>query len=117
MEKMVRCTSCGAEFDVSLVRCPYCGTANAPAEEGEYMDKLEAVREDLHQQTEKSDTKIQKRMARTIRTILLVAVMILLIVFVSFWLSDRQERSRSNQKKEEFLRNQGITTQQEVNDR
>ena len=117
MEKMVICKSCGAEFDASLVRCPYCGTANAPAEEEEYMDKLEGVREDLHQQTEKSDSKIGRKMASAIRTILLVAVMILLIVFVSFWLSDRRERSRSDQKKEEFLRNQGITTQQEVTDR
>ena len=41
MEKMVICKSCGAEFDVSLVRCPYCGTANAPAEEEEPMNPEE----------------------------------------------------------------------------
>ena len=38
--KIVNCETCGAEFDASLVRCPYCGTAYEPAAEDEYMDKL-----------------------------------------------------------------------------
>ena len=35
--KMVICPNCGAEFDVSLIRCPYCDAGYAPAEEEEYM--------------------------------------------------------------------------------
>ena len=44
---MVTCRSCGGEFDEALVRCPFCGSAYAPAEEKEYMGKLEDIREDL----------------------------------------------------------------------
>ncbi len=44
---MIACRSCGAQFDAALVRCPYCGTAYAPAEENEYMGQLEDIRTDL----------------------------------------------------------------------
>ena len=113
MKKMVKCETCGAEFDSSLVRCPYCGTGYAPAEEDEYMDKLEDVRKDLHRQIDNGNTRIKKGMSGTVRIILLVAAVILLLIFGGLWLSGRQERSRSDRKKEEFLQNQKITTQQE----
>ncbi len=58
-DNKIVCKTCGAEYDVSLVRCPYCGTAYAPAEETEYMDKLEDIREDLHLQVSKEDTRIK----------------------------------------------------------
>ncbi len=110
------CRSCGAEFDVSLVRCPFCGTAYAPAEENEYMDTLEGVREDLHRQIENGDKKIKKGMGSTIRTIILVVTVILLILSGLLWLSGKREKSRSDRHKEEFLQDQGITIQQEDTD-
>ncbi len=45
--QMITCSSCGAQFDPALVRCPYCGTAYAPAEENEYIGRLEDIRTDL----------------------------------------------------------------------
>ena len=114
MEKKIVCKSCGAEFDASLVRCPYCGTAYAPAEENEYMGKLEDIRTDLHGQIDAGDSQIKKGMSSTVRTILAVIIVILLLVFGIMWLTGRSERNRSDRKKEEFLQNQGITTQQEV---
>ena len=114
MKKMIVCKTCAAEFDASLVRCPYCGTAYAPAEEDEYMDKLEGVREDLHRQIEKGNTRIKKGMGSTVRAILIVIVVILLLLFGGLWLSGRSERSNSDRKKEEFLQNQGIITEREV---
>ena len=114
MEKKIICKTCGSEYDVALVRCPFCGTAYAPAEENEYMDKLEEIREDLHRETERGEVRIKKGMSSTARTILLVVIVILLLISGILWFSGRQERSRSDQKKEEFLQNQGITTQQEV---
>ena len=38
-------------------RCPFCGTAYAPAEETEYMDKLEDIREDLSRRIGNDDTR------------------------------------------------------------
>ena len=51
-KKMVVCATCAAEFDAALVRCPYCGTAYAPAEEDEYISQLEDVIKDLEGQKE-----------------------------------------------------------------
>ncbi len=117
MEKKIICSSCGAEYDASLVRCPFCGTAYAPAEEDEYMDKLEDVRQDLHQEIKRGDTRIKKGMGSTVRTILIVVIVIGLLISGILWLSVSNEKSRSNRQKEEFLKDQGITTQQEETDK
>ena len=114
MGKKIICKSCAAEFDEGLVRCPYCGTAYAPAEENEYMGKLEDVREDLHREIGRTDKKIGKGMGTAVRVILIVIIAILLLLFGVLWLSGRSERSHSDRKKQEFLQNQGITTEQEV---
>ena len=114
-EKKLICRSCGAEYDAALVRCPFCGTAHAPVEEEEYMNKLEDIREDLHMETERSEKRIKKGMSSTVRAVLLVAIVIIMLLFGFLWLSGRSERSRSDRKKEEFLQDQGITTQQEDN--
>ncbi|MCR5672799.1 MAG: hypothetical protein K6F87_03670 [Lachnospiraceae bacterium] len=116
MNKTV-CKKCGAEFDVSLVRCPFCGTAYAPAEEAEYMDTLEEVRKDLHSRIDNGNTRIKKGMRSAVRIILLAVIVILLFLFGLLWFSGRAERSRSDWKKEEFLQDQGITLQQEVTDK
>lgn len=111
--KEIVCGNCGAEYDVSLVRCPYCGAAYAPAEEEEYMGRLEEVREDLHRETEKGDIRIKRGMSSALRVILLAVIVILVLAFFVLWLSGRQEKSRTDRHKEEFLQDQGITEQQE----
>ena len=114
MGQKIICKSCAAEFDADLVRCPYCGTAYAPAEEKEYMGKLEEVREDLHREIKKGDRRIGKKMGATVRNILIVIDVILMLVFGVLWITARSERADSDRKKQEFLQNQGITTEQEV---
>ncbi len=114
MAQKIICKNCGAEYDASLVRCPYCGSGYAPAEEEEYMGKLEDVREDLHRQIDKGNKRIKIDLSSAVRIIILTAVVLLLLIFGMLWLSGRHERNRSDRRKEEFLQNQGITTQQEV---
>ena len=117
MNKKIVCETCGAEFDASLVRCPYCGTAYAPAEEEEYMEKLEGVRTELHQEIDKGNKRIGRELGNTFRVILAAVIVILLLVIGGVWLSGKTERSREEQKNEEFLQNMGITTQEEGQDR
>ena len=115
-KKKLVCISCGAEYDASLVHCPFCGTAYAPVEEEEYMDKLEEIREDLHRQKEKGSTRIKKGIGSTVCIILLAIILIMLLLFGVLRFSAGQERNRIDRGKEEFLQDQGITTQQEVTD-
>ncbi len=113
MKETIICESCGAEFEASLVRCPYCGTGYAPQEETEYMEKLEGIREDLAEQKEKGDRQLRKGMSGTIRIVLIAIIVLLLLLFGGLWLSDRAEKRHDAQRKEEFLQKEGITTQQE----
>ena len=113
MNKKIVCGTCGAEYDASLVRCPYCGTGYAPAEEEEFMDKLGDVRKDLNKQIDKGNKKIGNDLGKTVATIIIAAIVIILLFVGGFLLSGKSERNKSEQKKEEFLQNQGITTEQE----
>ena len=47
--KQIICSSCGAEFEDMLPKCPYCGTMNYKGAEMEYLDRLEDVRSDMEQ--------------------------------------------------------------------
>ena len=94
--KMVICPNCGAEFDVSLVRCPYCDAGYAPAEEEEYMGQLEEIRKDLEGHKNDGDKALKKG-----------------LLFAIMWITGSLEKSRADRLKEEFLLNQGVTMQQE----
>ena len=43
--KKIICNSCGAEFEDTLPKCPYCGSLNYKGAEAEYLGKLEGMRE------------------------------------------------------------------------
>ncbi|MBP5608410.1 MAG: hypothetical protein J6X66_09125 [Lachnospiraceae bacterium] len=110
--KMVVCVSCGSRFEASLVRCPYCGTAYAPAEDEEYMGQLEDIRKDLEGHKEDGNKSLKSGMTATVRFVIIAVVVILLIVLGSLWASHDRERNRSDRRKEEFLIDQGIIPEQ-----
>ena len=113
MEKMTVCRTCGAQFEASKVRCPYCGTAYAPAEEEEYMDGLEGIRKDLEEHKEDGSKSLKKGFGKIAVVFILIIVVIVLLVIGGLWLSGKIERDKSEQRKEEFLKDQGIVLQQE----
>lgn len=84
MGKQIICTSCGAEFDNDMAKCPYCGTMNYEGAEKEYLEKLEDVREDLDDLNEVplEETKKEfKKQGKLIRNVLIVAAVIGLLLF------------------------------------
>ena len=110
MTKMIKCTSCGADYDASLRRCPYCGTATPEADEKEYMDKLEDVRRDLGEYGSEGSKELKLGLGKTLRIMIVIVLAIAALIAGSIWLTGARARSDSQQKKEEFLTNQGITT-------
>ena len=112
-KKMIVCVSCAAEYDSALVRCPYCGTTYAPAEEKEYMGQLEDIRKDLEGHKDAGDKSLKKGLGAVVRIAVLVIVVIMILLFGSMWLSGIREKNRSESKKAEFLKEQGITTQED----
>ena len=113
MGKMIICENCGGEFDEELVRCPYCGTGYLPAEENEYMENLDGIRKELAGYPEEGDASIHRRLSKAARMVLLVIAVIFLLILGSIWLSSITGKRSSREKKEEFLRNQGIVTEQQ----
>ena len=103
MGKQIICSSCGAEFDNDMAKCPYCGTMNYEGAEKEYLEKLEDVREDLDDLNEVplEETKDElKKQGRLIRKVLMVAIIIGFILFGWIMLS---EKAYERDEKADFL--------------
>lgn len=112
MEKMVNCSSCGAQFPAGQVRCPYCGTAYEPAAEEEYMGKLEQVRMELEGHKDDAAKSTGRALARVI-VLFVVAVLVILILGIGvFLLPEMRSRERQREKKEEFLQKYSVETQE-----
>ena len=109
-KKMIICATCGAEFDASLVRCPYCGGGYAPAEEDEYMDRLDDNRKELDSHKADGDKSLKKQLSKSIGLVIIIIAAIILLIAGSFCLARRSESHKAEQQKQEFLSNQGIVT-------
>ena len=104
--KMVNCETCGGEFDASLVRCPYCGTAYEPAAEEEYMGKLEKVREDLSEHTKDADHAVWKTFKKILLTSIIVIVIfavLCLIVLIIPKSGSKYDQDELNSRKQELI--------------
>ena len=111
MKKMVKCTSCGAEFDAEMVRCPYCGTAYEPAAEEEYMGQLENVRTELEGHREDAAKTTGKALFRSIVIFAVVVIIILALGISIFVLPQMRYQKRQQEKKQEFLQKNSVNSQ------
>ena len=105
--KIVICESCGAEYDASLVRCPYCGTAYEPAAEEEYMGKLEDVRSDLSTHTKDAERDIWKMFKKILAASLIVILIAALLSIAALIIPKSGSRHNTddiNSRKEDIIR-------------
>lgn len=110
MTKMIKCVSCGADYDAALRRCPYCGTATLEADEKEYMDTLEDVRKDLEEYGSEGSKELKRGLSKTVLIMIVILIAAAILIGGSIWLTGVSSRNDSQRKKEEFLTNQGITS-------
>lgn len=83
---IVKCPSCGAEYDINESNCPYCGSANEFGQENAYMDHLEAIEDNLGKVGEYAGESVKKEVKGTLKLILipaltLVAIILLIIAY------------------------------------
>lgn len=100
-EKTAVCANCGAVFDVSLPKCPYCGTMYEPGAERAYLDKLEDIREDLDELSDVAEETYKKEVgknAKRIAAIFLAAVAFFLICIGIWYWQQTAERSAADSK-------------------
>ncbi len=96
MKHTVVCGSCGAEFEDTLPKCPYCGTMNYKGAEREYMEKLVDLREDLEDLKEVPKQEVKKEVRRQGRSLwkLLAALLLAALLLAAFlyWMAHRSQR-------------------------
>jgi len=81
---IVKCPSCGAEYDISESVCPYCGSVNEFGQENAYMDHLEAIEDNLENMGKYAGESVKKEVKSIFRLIMiplatLVAIVLLFI--------------------------------------
>lgn len=83
--KQIICSSCGAEFEDTMPKCPYCGTMNYKGAEMEYLDRLEDVRSDMEQlgsvpeRETRSELKKQRKWILKLALLMVVAAVLLFL--------------------------------------
>ena len=87
--KKIICSSCGAEFDDTLPKCPYCGSLNYKGAEAEYLGKLEGMRQDMQQLEQVPERELKEKIRKKKKFVLgvLIIFVVLTAVFAAivFW--------------------------------
>ena len=94
---MIKCRDCGADFDVELPACPYCGSENVPAsvkEQYEYLQEVKNRKVDLNSMGKTAS----RTMNRKISAVALIAIAALLL-FIGFYIG--KQRADSERKYEQ----------------
>lgn len=100
----MNCKNCGAEYQDTVLKCPYCGTENKAAAGRKKKEILRAYDEEaqrLYQQAENFPQKAAKRITGKILRLLavLAGVGLIVTVFVIFWAKISAEWELKAQKK------------------
>ena len=113
MSEMVKCPSCGAEFDAKLVRCPYCGTAYEPAAEDEYIGKLDDVHKELKSHRNDAPNSAGKALTKTILIFVIAAVVLLIIGICIFVLPSMRYKNKQDKERADYLQSISAGAQEE----
>ena len=92
------CTSCGAEIDDSMAKCPYCDTMIVKGAEKAYMEQLYDIHEYLEglkampYEAVKSEVKHQGKRIKKI----LIATVAIVLIFAAYILWQESKYERDN---------------------
>ena len=103
MNKQITCPSCGAQFEDTLPKCPYCGTMYYPAAEKEYMDQMEDLREDVGELKQLPREEAKKHLKKRARFIWIALFLLAAAAALIGWLYVRHERNEAQETEEEYL--------------
>ena len=80
--KKIICSSCGAEFDDSLPKCPYCGSLNYKGAEAEYLGKLEGMRQDMQQLEQVPEQELKEKLKKKQKFVVKILIIIAAVAAV-----------------------------------
>lgn len=101
------CKNCGAHFDDSLPKCPYCGEFSYAGAEKEYLNRLEDMKEDLEELhetvPEMYHQELKKQTGNLKKIFLIIAAVILVFVLLIFGGSMLMDSLYETDPKEQLL--------------
>ena len=108
--KKIICSSCGAEFDDTLPKCPYCGSLNYKGAEAEYLGRLEGMRQDMQQLEQVPERelkeKLKKKQKFVVKIFIVVAVLAAAFAAIMFlrgrYIEQRDAKADYQWQKENF---------------
>ena len=97
--KKIICSSCGAEFEDTLPKCPYCGSLNYKGAEAEYLGKLESMRQDMQQLEQVPEKELKKKLKKkqkfVIKLLILLAALAAILAVIVFRVRYRTQGCQS----------------------
>lgn len=103
MNKKITCPSCGAQFEDTLAKCPYCGTMYYPAAEKEYMNQMEDLRGDVGELKTLPREETKKHFKNRVRFIWTVLIIFTAAAAVIGGLYLHNQRKEAQKAEEEYL--------------
>lgn len=87
------CSSCGAEIDDTMPKCPYCDTLIMKGAEAQYMEKLYDIQEDMEELKEIPFDVVEaevKHQGRRMKKIIIIALIVILAFVVIFMFEEKK---------------------------
>lgn len=77
---MIMCKQCGAEFDETKAACPFCGHLNYIGAEGEYLQHIDDINQNMSDMADDSETEYKSAVKKTVLIIIGVISVVLLLL-------------------------------------
>lgn len=108
--KKIVCSSCGAEFDDTRPKCPYCGSLNYKGAEAEYLGKLEGMRQNMQQLEQVPERELKEKLKKKRKFVVkifivaavLAAVFAVIMFFRGRYIEQRDAKADYQWQKENF---------------
>ena len=87
------CSSCGAEIDDNMPKCPYCDTLIPKGAEAAYMDRLYDIQEDMEELNEIPYETVKeeiKHQGKRVKKIFLITAVIVAVLAVTLLLNEKK---------------------------
>ena len=99
------CPNCGAAYDESEAKCPYCGTLNPRGAQKEYMEKLRRIGKETGELAEEAEEAVRaetrRNSRRVFRAVLIAAAAAFVIFVIARMVGYQEEKAALKRLREE----------------
>ncbi|NCB94347.1 MAG: hypothetical protein EOM40_17575 [Clostridia bacterium] len=101
--EVIICPSCGARYDTTQYRCPYCGTLTPDGAETEYMDGMEQIKDEMEEMPEKELANGKTILKSQLKRVLIYFIGLLTALGILYAVCRAMDDSNKMKVKEEII--------------